>query len=106
MICRDFEKIACDLAAGCFMVAGTRERALRHAAECVACAARLNAERALNAGLRALAESDKNEKAPAHLKLALRAAFEQQANIPLTPVPTSAPARARNARNWTRRSLA
>jgi len=106
MICRDFDKIACDLAAGYFMAAGTRERALRHAAECVACAARLNAERALNVGLRAFAESDENEKAPAHLKLALRAAFDQQAEMSSAPVLTFAPARARNSRNWARWSLA
>src|SRR5262249_54102100 len=106
MICRDFEKIACDLAAGCLMETGARERALRHAADCVACAARLSAERALNAGLRALAESDEHEKAPAHLKLALRAAFDQQAKMPAAPVLTFGPARARNTGNWARWSLA
>ncbi len=116
MLCRDFENIAGDLAAKGLaeplMNAGKRERALRHAAECSVCAARLNAERALDAGLRALAESDEKRKAPAHLKPALRAAFDQyfdqQADQRFdqgakeTPVLPFAPARS----NWTRWSLA
>ncbi len=100
MTCRDFENIASDLAAKRLMEAGTRERALRHAAECAACAARLNAERSLDAGLRALAERDENEQAPAHLKLALRAAFDQQARTSTASVLTFAPARARNWLRW------
>ncbi|MGH9939594.1 MAG: hypothetical protein ACREAM_25415 [Blastocatellia bacterium] len=111
MFCRDFENIAGDLSserlaerlAEPLMGAGTRERALRHAAECAACAARLNAERALDAGLRMLAESDEDGKAPAHLKPALRAAFDQQAKMSVPSVLTFPPAR---ARNWARWSLA
>jgi len=99
MLCRDFEKIAGDLAAGRLMEAGRRERALRHASECSACALWLNAERTLEAGLRALAEGAEESEASPHLKLALRAAFDRQ--VKAAPVPISAPARSRNlARGW------
>ena len=104
MFCRDFEKIAGDLSAGSLMEAGKRERALRHASECSACALRLNAERTLEAGLRALAEDAEKGEAPPHLKLALRAAFDRQVKAAPTPVP--APARLRNlALRWTAAAL-
>jgi hypothetical protein len=86
MTCRNFENIASELAAGSLMEATLRDRALRHAALCVACGARLKAERALDAGLRALAESDEDKQAPAHLKFELRAAFDQQAKVSAAPV--------------------
>jgi hypothetical protein len=99
MFCRDFEKVAGDLAAGHLMEAANREHALRHASECSACALRLNAERALEAGLRGLGEGAEDREAPPHLKTALRAAFDRQ--IKLAPVLTSAPARSRKlALQW------
>src|SRR5262245_336702 len=60
MFCRNFGDIVGDLAAERLMEAGVRERALHHVAGCAVCAARLNAELALDASLRALAESDQN----------------------------------------------
>jgi len=98
MFCRDFENIAGDLASGRLMEAGKRERALRHASECSACALWLNAERTLEAGLLALAEGAEEGKAPPHLKLALRAAFDRQFDA--APAPISAPARSRNLARW------
>src|SRR5215813_15131103 len=98
MFCSDFEKIAGDLAAGRLMEAGKRALALRHASECSACALWLNAERTLEAGLRALAEGAEEGEAPPHLKLALRAAFDRQ--VKAAPVPISAPARSRNLARW------
>jgi hypothetical protein len=114
MFCHDFEKIAGDLAAGRLMEAGKRERAIRHASECSACAWRLKAERGLEAGLRALYEDVKDREAPPHLKTALRAAFDRQVKTPtgapvalvalvapVAPVVISAPARKRDsARRW------
>jgi hypothetical protein len=100
MFCRDFEKIAGDLSAGSLMEAGKRERALRHASECSACALRLNAERMLEAGLQALVEGAGEGEAPPHLKLALRAAFDRQVKA------APAPARLRNlALRWTAAAL-
>jgi len=98
MFCHDFEKIAGDLAAGRLMEAGKRALALRHASECSACALWLNAERTLEAGLRALAEGAEEGEAPPHLKLGLRAAFDRQ--VKAAPVPISAPARSRNLARW------
>jgi hypothetical protein len=98
MFCRDFENIAGDLVSGRLMEAGKRERALRHASECSACALWLNAERTLEAGLLALAKGAEEGEAPPHLKLALRAAFDRQFEV--APVPISAPARSRNLARW------
>jgi len=99
MFCHDFEKIAGDLSAGRLMEAAKRERALRHASECSACALRLNAERTLEAGLRALAEDAEKGEAPPHLKLALRAAFDRQ--VKAAPVTVPPPSRSRNlALRW------
>jgi hypothetical protein len=98
MLCRDFENIAGDLASGRLMEAGKRERALRHASECSACALWLNAERTLEAGLLALADGAEEGEAPPHLKLALRAAFDRQ--VKAAPLPISAPARSRNFARW------
>jgi hypothetical protein len=58
----------------------------------------LNAERTLEAGLRALAEGAEEGEAPPHLKLALRAAFDRQ--VKAASVPISAPARSRNLARW------
>jgi len=98
MFCRDFEIIAGDLASGRLMEAGKRERALRHASECSACALWLNAERTLEAGLSALADGAGEGEAPPHLKLALRAAFDRE--VKAAPLPISAPARSRNLARW------
>src|SRR5262245_33195361 len=108
MLCREFEIIVCDLADDCLMEAGTRERALRHTVECARCAGRLNAERSLTLGLRALSENDENEKAPAHLKVALRDAFDRRAELAAAPIRTAAhaPAAKWRAPNWLRWSLA
>jgi hypothetical protein len=99
MLCRDFENMAGDLAAGRLMEAGKRDNALRHASGCSACAVLLNAERTLEAGLRALGEGADDREAPPHLKTALRAAFDRQ--VKAAPVLIPAPARSRiPARRW------
>lgn len=79
MLCRDFEKISGDLAAGRLMEAGKRERALSHASDCSVCALRMKAERSLEMGLRALGREAEDMEAPPHLKMALRFAFDRQA---------------------------
>src|SRR5262245_35836929 len=94
MLCRDFEKIAGDLAAGRLMEAVRREHALRHASECSACALRLNAERTLEAGLQALAECAGDVGPPSHLKPGLRAVFDGQ--VKAAPPLPSAHASSRN----------
>src|SRR5262249_53311196 len=98
MFCRDFENIAGDLASGRLMEAGKRERALRHASECSGCGWGWKAGGTLGGGLRAWAEGAEEGKAPPHLKLALRAAFDRQFDA--APAPISAPARSRNLARW------
>jgi hypothetical protein len=108
MFCHEFEQIAGDLATARLMEAGKRQRALRHASECSACALRLSAERTIEAGLQALRVGAEEGDAPPHLKTALRAAFDRQvkaasvaAGATAAPVLISAPVRSRNlALRW------
>jgi hypothetical protein len=113
MLCSDFAVIVGDLVADRAQEARMRDRALRHAAQCVRCAARLDAERQLSLGLRALAANDEYEQAPARLKLALRAAFDRHAEIAAAPIPVASLPQSRSwgirewgARNWARWGLA
>ncbi len=83
MNCQNFECIAGDLARGSLLEAATRESALRHARDCVRCAARLTDERALSDGLRAaaavMAASSKHTiEAPPRVESALLAAFRER----------------------------
>ncbi len=77
MNCRDFEDIVNELARAKMIDAAIRERGLAHAEACGGCAARLADERALSAGLKALAASDEAMVAPASVETALLAAFRQ-----------------------------
>jgi hypothetical protein len=84
MTCEEFERVVTDLACEFLIEAAARKRALAHARACSRCAARLQQERALTAALdeAALAET---AQAPARMKAALLAAFQQQgvqANVP------------------------
>jgi hypothetical protein len=88
MNCREFEKVINDLAGGQLMDAVTRARGQAHTATCARCALRLADERVLTAGLRALAESTRAERAPAHLKPALRAAFDEHTATAVRVAPT------------------
>jgi len=58
-----------------------------HLAECPACAARLDRQRALALGLRAVAAESRREGAPARVEAKLVAAFRQHAggSVPLAP---------------------
>jgi hypothetical protein len=94
MNCQQFDKIVSDVARGLLsatppvlMDAAAREEALAHAELCAPCAARLGAEKALNAGLRALAAHDEAREAPARVEASLLAAFRQNAAA-ITPAAT------------------
>jgi hypothetical protein len=58
------------------------ERLELHLAECPACAVRLKSQRALKAGLRAVAGQMSQAGAPARVELRLRAAFRARNGIP------------------------
>jgi hypothetical protein len=86
MNCQDFAGMVNELAAQRLMDAVTRQRALRHAAACAACAARLAAENELTVRLRAFAEDSKNEQTPARVREALRATFAEHQRESIAPV--------------------
>lgn len=92
MKCQEFAQIVTELARSQMMDAAQRTRGLAHAEGCAPCAARLNSERALTAGLRALAASDEKWSASASTEAALLAAFRQKAAPPII-VPLSAVSR-------------
>ena len=76
MNCQEFEAVVVELARGMLADASARERSLAHPDSCARCAARLAAERALCAGLRAAAATEAS--APPRVEAALLAAFRAQ----------------------------
>jgi hypothetical protein len=110
MNCQQFDRVVGDVARGqwrgdqrgaspaVLMDAQTRDDALAHAEICARCGARLGAEKALNAGLGALAAGEESLAAPARVEAALLAAFRQSVAaqaFPVTqttPVPAATPA--------------
>lgn len=95
MSCQELEDIITDLACGGLLEAGAHHDALNHTAACPKCRSRLANERALTLKLRLVAEAE-DERAPARVKEALRAAFNERAAqrvssvVVLTPKKTSA----------------
>lgn len=103
MTCEEFERIVTDLACEFLIEAATRKRALAHARACSRCAARLQQERALTTALDEAASAE-TMQAPAHLKSALLAAYQQQvtqANVIASPALTPA-----SPRRWSRSLIA
>jgi hypothetical protein len=79
LTCQDFSRIVAELARERMMDVTVRADGLAHAAVCARCAARLADERALSAGLRALAAV--KPEPPVQLETALLAAFRKQAAV-------------------------
>jgi hypothetical protein len=75
MNCHSFESIVSELAREQTMEASVREDALLHSAECETCALKLEDERLLAAGIRALAAEMEFVEAPARVGEQLLAAF-------------------------------
>lgn len=86
MNCHDLEEIVDDLARGRMMEASLREKALAHAGSCACCAMRLADERALAAGLRAVAAATVADEAPPLIESALLTAFREQHSARHAPV--------------------
>ncbi|HEV7890319.1 MAG TPA: hypothetical protein VGP08_06755 [Pyrinomonadaceae bacterium] len=78
MKCQEFQSNVDGLARGALSDARTRDAAAAHEEECGACAGRLADERALTAGLRALAASMREAEAPARAESALLSAFRSR----------------------------
>ncbi|HVF41535.1 MAG TPA: hypothetical protein VM936_00895 [Pyrinomonadaceae bacterium] len=79
MKCEEFQANVDGLARGALSDARTRDAAAAHGEACDACAARLADERALTAGLRALAASMSDASAPARAEVSLLSAFRSRA---------------------------
>lgn len=79
MKCEEFQSNVDGLARGALLDARTRDAAAAHEEACGPCAARLANERALTAGLRALAASMRDASAPARAEVALLSAFRSRA---------------------------
>jgi hypothetical protein len=79
MNCQEFESSIEGLARGALADARMRAEGEAHEESCAACAARLADERALSAGLRALASGMKETKATARVESALLMAFRARA---------------------------
>jgi hypothetical protein len=78
MNCRNFEAVINDLGRHQMTDARLRESGLAHAESCRRCAARLEQERDLTAGLHALAASAVSVEAPARVEAMLLAAFRER----------------------------
>lgn len=79
MKCQEFRSNVDGLARGALLDARTRDAADAHEEACDTCAARLADERALTAGLRALAASMSDASAPARAEVSLLSAFRSRA---------------------------
>jgi hypothetical protein len=78
MNCQNFETIVSDLARRQIMEANVREQALAHSGECEACALRLEDERMLTFGLRALAAEMNSLEAPDRIQEELLTVFRSR----------------------------
>jgi hypothetical protein len=99
MTCEEFERVVTDLACEFLIEAATRKRALAHARACSRCAARLQQERALTAALGEVASAE-TAQAPAFMKTALLAAFQEQVSQAALTAPTAL--RKERPRRWSR----
>jgi hypothetical protein len=95
MNCQEFERTIIDLGCHHLMEASAHARALEHAKICAQCAARLNREQRMTAGLEALAVEESAINAPESVRSALRAAFDERQAAAASPAVLLWPARRR-----------
>src|SRR5262245_46583128 len=77
MNCREFERTVIDLGADHLSDAPAPARALAHTESCARCAALLDRELRMTAGLQAVAVEESAINAPERVREALRAAFDR-----------------------------
>jgi hypothetical protein len=97
MNCREFEDIVNDLVCAKLIDAASRVAGTAHAEICGRCASRMADERALSAGLRALAASDEGKVAQASVEAELLKTFRAQASNQLA---RRLPLRSRSWPRW------
>jgi hypothetical protein len=95
MNCQEFERTIIDHACHHLMGASADARALEHAEGCAQCAARLNLERRMIAGLNAFAAEEATIDVPERVRSALRAAFDERQAAAASPAVLRWPARRR-----------
>lgn len=88
MKCQEFQSNLDGLARGALLEARTRDEAAAHEESCAVCASRLADERALTAGLRALAATMREKETPAHTESALLSAFRSHATSTTAATPS------------------
>src|SRR4051812_8408391 len=91
MNCQEFHSNIDGLARGALLDARTRDDASAHEESCAVCASRLADERALTAGLRALAAKMSDAETPARAEVALLSAFRSHAAASLTGASSTTP---------------
>jgi hypothetical protein len=93
MNCQEFERTIIDLGRHHLMEDSAHARALEHAEICAQCAARLNREQRMIAGLQAFAVEEAAINAPERVRSALRAAFDERQAAAASPAVLLWPAR-------------
>jgi hypothetical protein len=93
MNCQEFERTIIDFGRDHLMEASAHARALEHAEICAQCAARLNREQRMTAGLQAFAVEEAAINAPERVRSALCAAFNEQQTAAAAPPVLLWPAR-------------
>lgn len=96
MDCHEFNKLIIRLACDTLADAALRKGALAHAAACTRCGARLARQHNIADGLAALAVQESSIQAPAHLGVALQAAFAREMKL----APEAAGLRLADWLNW------
>lgn len=77
MKCNDFESVLQELARNQIVDASQREQAIAHMDDCVECRSRLDEQRSITSGLRALAEDYEEREAPPRIEAALIESFRR-----------------------------
>jgi len=85
MNCQEFERTIIDLGCDHLMEAPAPARAMAHAESCARCAARLDRELRMTAGLQAVAVEEAAINAPEGVRSTLRAAFDEQRAVAASP---------------------
>jgi hypothetical protein len=106
MNCQVFEKVVISLAQNQLMDAAIRKQCLLHSEVCDPCAVRLNAERMLMAGIRAVAAEIALQEAPQHLETALLQAFHAHKTANAAPVDRSLAGKKQIWSNWQQKAIA
>src|SRR5262245_62151762 len=100
MNCNEFDKITLMLARHKLTDAAIREPALSHAEGCARCSERLEEEKELSAGVKAVVVEIAQRAAPRHVEAALLAAFRERVAAANSPAVVTMPTRSWHSTYW------